>query len=303
MLPLLREAGYEVTGTTRVASRAEELRAAGITPVVVDVYDRAALGAAMLAARPDVVVHQLTDLPHGLKAELMAEGLIRNARLRIEGTRNLVDAALGAGVRRLVAQSIAFVYAPGREPHDESDPLNSPAEEPWRSTMEGVVTLERLATTTSGLDGLVLRYGMFYGPGTGFEAAAGQAGGACRRGGAGGDARDRARGAGNLQRRRGRRRGIDRQSAPRVELGPELQAEKLRSALICARQAVTPFSPSVVDISVIPSESASRGTPDLSAPRLSRYSPGKIGVLRLAQRSLRMTQKRASPDEHCFCPR
>lgn len=174
MLPLLREAGYEVTGTTRIASRAEELRAAGITPVIVNVYDRAALGAAMLAARPDVVVHQLTDLPHGLKAELMAEGLIRNARLRIEGTRNLVDAALGAGVRRLVAQSIAFVYAPGREPHDESDPLNSPAEEPWRSTMEGVVTLERLATTTSGLDGLVLRYGMFYGLGTGFEAAAGK---------------------------------------------------------------------------------------------------------------------------------
>ena len=174
MLPLLRAAGYEVTGTTRVASKAEELRAAGITPAVVDVYDRAALGAAMRAARPDVVVHQLTDLPPGLKAELMAEGLIRNARVRIEGTRNVVDAALGAGVRRLVAQSIAFVYAPGPEPHDESDPLNSPAEEPWRTTMEGVVTLERLATTTSGLDGLVLRYGIFYGPGTGFETAPGK---------------------------------------------------------------------------------------------------------------------------------
>jgi nucleoside-diphosphate-sugar epimerase len=174
MLPLLREARYEVTGTTRVASKAEELRAAGITPAVVDVYDRAALKVAMRAARPDVVVHQLTDLPPGLKAELMAEGLIRSARVRIEGTRNLVDAALGAGVRRLVAQSIAFVYAPGREPHDESDPLNSPAEEPWRTTMEGVVTLERLATTTSGLDGLVLRYGMFYGPGTGFETAPGK---------------------------------------------------------------------------------------------------------------------------------
>jgi nucleoside-diphosphate-sugar epimerase len=174
MLPLLREARYEVTGTTRVASKAEELRAAGITPAVVDVYDRAALKVAMRAARPDVVVHQLTDLPPGLKAELMAEGLIRSARVRIEGTRNLVDAALGAGVRRLVAQSIAFVYAPGREPHDESDPLNSPAEGPWRTTMEGVVTLERLATTTSGLDGLVLRYGMFYGPGTGFETAPGK---------------------------------------------------------------------------------------------------------------------------------
>jgi nucleoside-diphosphate-sugar epimerase len=170
MLPLLREAGYEVTGTTRVAPKAEELRAAGITPAIVDVFDAAALSAAVLAARPDVVVHQLTDLPQGLKPELMAEGLMRNARVRIEGTRNLVESALRAGARRFIAQSIAFVYAPGREPHDESDPLISPAEEPWRTTMEGVVTLERLTTSSAGFDGLVLRYGMFYGPGTGFEA-------------------------------------------------------------------------------------------------------------------------------------
>jgi nucleoside-diphosphate-sugar epimerase len=174
MLPLLRKAGYEVTGTTRSASKTEELRAVGITPVIVDVFDAAALGSAMLAVRPDVVVHQLTDLPYGLKAELMAEGLVRNARVRIEGTRNLVDAAVRAGASRFIAQSIAFVYAPGREPHDESDPLNSPAEEPWRSTMEGVVTLERLTTSSAGFDGLVLRYGMFYGPGTGFEAAPGK---------------------------------------------------------------------------------------------------------------------------------
>jgi nucleoside-diphosphate-sugar epimerase len=174
MLPMLREAGYEVTGTTRAASKTEELRAAGITPVIVDVFDAAGLGAAMLEARPHVVVHQLTDLPYGLKAELMAEGLARNARVRIEGTRNLVDAALRAGARRFIAQSIAFVYATGREPHDESDPLNAPAEEPWRSTMEGVVTLERLTTSSAGFDGLVLRYGMFYGPGTGFEVAPGK---------------------------------------------------------------------------------------------------------------------------------
>jgi nucleoside-diphosphate-sugar epimerase len=174
MLPLLREAGYEVTGTTRVASKAEELRAAGITPAIVDVFDAAALDAVMLAARPDVVVHQLTDLPPGLKPELMAEGLLCNARVRIEGTRNLVDAALRAGARRFIAQSIAFVYAPGREPHDEGDPLLSTAEEPWRTTMEGVVTLERLTTASPGFAGLVLRYGMFYGPGTGFESAPGK---------------------------------------------------------------------------------------------------------------------------------
>jgi nucleoside-diphosphate-sugar epimerase len=174
MLPLCREAGYEMTGTTRVESKAEELRAAGITPVVLDVFDAAALNAAVAAARPDVVVHQLTDLPPGLKPELMAAGLLRNARVRIEGTRNLVDAARRAGVRRLVAQSIAFVYAPGREPHDEDDPLMAPAEEPWRSTMEGVVTLERLTTSSPGFDGLVLRYGMLYGPGTGADVAPGR---------------------------------------------------------------------------------------------------------------------------------
>ena len=174
MLPLLRAAGYEVTGTTRAASKAEELRAAGVTPVVVDAFDPSALTAAVAAARPDVVVHQLTDLPPGLKAELMAEGLIRNARLRIDGTRNLVGAALGAGARRFIAQSIAFVYAEGPKPYEEGAPLMSPTEEPWRTTMEGVTTLERLAVSTPGFDGIVLRYGMFYGPGSGFETAPGK---------------------------------------------------------------------------------------------------------------------------------
>ena len=172
MLPLLRQCGYDVIGTTRIPAKAEELRAAGVTPAVLDVFDSGAVSAAVASARPDVIVHQLTDLPAGLKPELMNDGLLRNARLRMEGTRNLVEAALGAGVRRVVAQSIAFVYAPGREPHEENDPLLSPEEEPWRSTLQGVVTLERLVTATAGFDGLVLRYGMFYGPGTGFEAAA-----------------------------------------------------------------------------------------------------------------------------------
>ncbi|HZO80923.1 MAG TPA: NAD(P)-dependent oxidoreductase [Candidatus Binataceae bacterium] len=170
MLPLLRRAGHDVAGTTRSQAKAQSLRAAGIEPVVVDVYDADALCAAVAAARPDVIVHQLTDLPAALKAELMAEGLMRNARLRIEGTRNLVEAALRAGVRRMVAQSIAFVYAPGPEPHAESHPLLRGAEGVMHATMEGVTTLERLTTATPGLGGLVLRYGMFYGPGTGFDA-------------------------------------------------------------------------------------------------------------------------------------
>ncbi len=174
MLPLLLRGGHEVTGTTRSQAKAESLRAAGVRPAVVDVYDAEGLAAAVAAARPDVVVHQLTDLPAGLKPELMAEGLARNARLRIEGTHNLVEAARRAGVRRLVAQSIAFVYAPGPEPHAESDPLLHADEGVMRTTMEGVTALERLTTATPGLDGLVLRYGMFYGPGTGFDIAPGR---------------------------------------------------------------------------------------------------------------------------------
>lgn len=174
MLPLLLRDGHEVTGTTRSHAKAEGLRAAGVRPAVVDVYNAVALAAAVAAARPEVIVHQLTDLPAGLKPELMAEGLVRNARIRIEGTRNLVEAALRAGARRLVAQSIAFVYAPGPEPHAESDPLISAAEGAMRATMEGVATLERLTTATAGIEGVVLRYGMFYGPGTGFDAAPGR---------------------------------------------------------------------------------------------------------------------------------
>ena len=100
----------------------------------------------------------------------MAAVLARNARIRIEGTRNLVDAALAAGARRMVAQSIAFVYAGGPEPHRESDPLASDAGERG-VTVRGVRALEQTVTGTAGLVGLVLRYGRLYGPGTWTETA------------------------------------------------------------------------------------------------------------------------------------
>src|SRR6516162_2121858 len=116
LVPLLLDAGHDVVGTTRSAAKAEALRAAGVEPVVVDVFDAPALSRAVSAARPDVVVHQLTDLPPGLDPGQMTEGSQRNARMRREGTRNLVVAALGSSVRRLIAQSIAWMYAPGPEP-------------------------------------------------------------------------------------------------------------------------------------------------------------------------------------------
>ena len=96
-----------MTGTTRAPARAVELRAAGVTPLLVDVFDAAALREALVAARPDIAVQQITDLPRGLPPERMTEGIERNARIRREGTANLVRAAVHAGVPRVVAQSIA----------------------------------------------------------------------------------------------------------------------------------------------------------------------------------------------------
>ena len=158
LIPLLLQAGHSVVGTTRTAAKAESLRTLGIEPAVVDVFDAAALMKAVRAARPEIVIHQLTDLPKDLNPNEMAEGRIRNARIRKEGTRNLVRAAAEAGARRLISQSIAWVYASGPEPHTESD-LVSPEQ-------AGVITLEDLTLSTPTLEGVVLRYGQLYGHGT-----------------------------------------------------------------------------------------------------------------------------------------
>ncbi|MBI3563310.1 MAG: NAD(P)-dependent oxidoreductase [Gammaproteobacteria bacterium] len=167
LVPLLLEAGYEVFGTTRSAVKAEELKLAGVKPIIVDVFDSSALSRSMAAVSPDIVIHQLTDLPPGLDPSRMAEALVRNARIRSEGTQNLLTAACKAGARRLIAQSIAWVYAPGQEPHSEADPLDIQAEGVRAISVQGVATLERLTLHSPPLEGIVLRYGHLYGPGTG----------------------------------------------------------------------------------------------------------------------------------------
>ena len=167
LVPLLIEAGHKVTGTTRSGEAASELRARGVTAVVVDVYDAAALHDAVVRAQPDVVMHQLTDLPKVLDRARPAGGFAGNTRLRIEGTANLVVAAQAAGARRLIAQSIAFAYAPGPEPHAETDPLASPEGDSSHAvTARGVRALEDAVLGAAGLTGIVLRYGRLWGPGT-----------------------------------------------------------------------------------------------------------------------------------------
>ena len=175
LILLLLSDGHDVTGTTRSAAKARELQAQGIKPVVVDAFDPEVLRDALVRARPEVVIHQLTDLAQGLDPAQLRTVLARNSRLRIEGTGNLVAAAKAAGVRRLIAQSIAFAYANGPEPHPESDPLASPeGDDPSAITARGVWALEDAVLEASGFEGIVLRYGRLYGPGTWHAAASGK---------------------------------------------------------------------------------------------------------------------------------
>lgn len=168
LVRLLLADGWQVYGATRSAANAEQLRSLGIEPVVVDVFDGAALQAHMLHCAPAAVIHQLTDL-RGINDPALRAGLLeRNAELRITGTRNLVAAAVAAGAKRMVAQSIAFVYADGPTPYTEEQPLSKAAER--QRTVEAVMSLEQ-QVLAAPLEGLVLRYGHFYGPGTGVDTA------------------------------------------------------------------------------------------------------------------------------------
>ena len=164
LVPLLIAAGHDVAGTTRSADAAGKLEAAGVRPAIVDVYDATALERAAIDARPDAVVHQLTDLPQSFDEKALAASYPRNSRIRVEGTRNLIAAARAAGARRFVVQSIAFAYAPGREPYVEDDPLNL-ADGPRLVTVRRAADMEQ-QVLASGMEGVVLRYGLFYGPGT-----------------------------------------------------------------------------------------------------------------------------------------
>lgn len=169
LLPRLREAGHEVVAMTRTAAKADALRAGGAEPVVCDVLDAAAVRDAVVAAKPEAVIHHLTDLPQRMTPKAMNEGLEATARLRTEGTANLVAAAREAGARRFVAQSVAFAYAPKATGlHEESDPL-------WvdgiaAGTGGAVAELERQVTTAEEIEGLALRFGFWYGPGTAYAS-------------------------------------------------------------------------------------------------------------------------------------
>jgi nucleoside-diphosphate-sugar epimerase len=165
---LLVADGWQVFGTTRSSDKAGVLRALGVEPVIVDVFDERRLHSSVTAIQPAIVIHQLTDLPPGLEPAKMAEAVERTAYMREVGTRHLLNAAVAAGVTRVVAQSIAFAYAPGPLPYNEGAPLNVDAPLSAGRTARGVASLEA-QVLQAPMEALILRYGRFYGPGTGFD--------------------------------------------------------------------------------------------------------------------------------------
>lgn len=167
LVPLLRADGWRVVGLTRRQDKSALLRSLGAEPVIADIFDRDALMRAIEAARPQIVIHQLTDLPPGLDPLLMEKAASLNARIRDEGTRNLVASAIACGVDRLIAQSVAFAYA-GPPPYSEDASLAVDADGRLGVSARGVASLER-QVLDAPLSGLVLRYGRFYGPGSGFD--------------------------------------------------------------------------------------------------------------------------------------
>jgi nucleoside-diphosphate-sugar epimerase len=168
LLPLLIGNGHQVTAMTRTNGKVAGLRAAGAEPVVADALDREAVARAVAAARPEVVVHQLTDLAGTTGMRRFDREFAATNRLRTEGTDHLVAAARAAGARRLVAQSFAgWPFARvGGPVKTEQDPLDPDPPAELRRTLDAIRHLESAVLEAEGLEGVVLRYGSFYGPGT-----------------------------------------------------------------------------------------------------------------------------------------
>lgn len=171
LLPRLTQQGHQVTAITRSPEKIEQIRASGATAVVADVFDRAKLTEAVLKAEPEVVIHQLTNLPAQIDPRRVTQALAQTNKLRREGTQILMEAAQMAGARTFIAQSISSYYDPaGRAPASEDEPLYQNPPAAFASIVQAINSLEDTVLNTSGINGMILRYGYFYGPGTAYAA-------------------------------------------------------------------------------------------------------------------------------------
>ncbi len=169
LVPQLVAAGHDVTATTRRPEKVELLRALGATPAVLDALDERAVMTAVCSAAPDVVMNQLTELPQRYEPRKLGPYLEASARLRVDGTRHLLAGARAVGATRFVYQSIAFMYAlTGAWIVDEDAPIAVDAPDPFGASVRGTLEGERLTLEAGEVEGVVLRYGQLYGPGTYF---------------------------------------------------------------------------------------------------------------------------------------
>ena len=173
LIPLLVRNGHTVTGTTRTPAKAAALRELGAEPVIVDGLDRAAVLDAVAAAGPEAIVHQMTALAGLTDLRRFERAFAMTNRLRTEGTEHLLAAARATGVERVVAQSYAgWPYArTGGPVKTEDDPLDSDPPKGVRTTLDAMCRLEAMVGEAGGT---ILRYGGFYGPGTGMAPAGDQ---------------------------------------------------------------------------------------------------------------------------------
>jgi nucleoside-diphosphate-sugar epimerase len=168
LVSALAEAGHEVTVFSRSEERVTALGIPGIVAAVGDALDSESLGRAVHDAAPEVIVNELTNLPKSPNPIAMKRGLDQTIRLRTEASKTLMHAARAAGARRVIAQSISFVYRPGPGVRTEVDPLWTDAGGQIGHLAQSMATLESVTLGDDTVEGVVLRYGSFYGAGTYF---------------------------------------------------------------------------------------------------------------------------------------
>ncbi|MEH2119257.1 NAD-dependent epimerase/dehydratase family protein [Nostoc sp.] len=168
LIAQLHAQGHDVVALTRSPERAQTLAEQGVESAIADVFDADAVKAAINSVQPEVVIEQLTSLPKTYTGESMGAAAALNTRIRREGGGNVLAAAQAAGVRRYLRQSIAFWAVPGTGLADEETPLAIEASGAVAADITTVTEIERRLLETSNLEGIILRYGFFYGPGTWF---------------------------------------------------------------------------------------------------------------------------------------
>jgi 2-alkyl-3-oxoalkanoate reductase len=174
LVPQLIAAGHDVIGTTRTAAKAEIIRRMGAEPVIADGLDAPSIRAAVIAAKPDLVIDQMTGLADVTDLRHFDRAFATTNRLRIQGTDFLLAAAREAGVKRFIAQSFCgWTYGRGGEAvKTEADRLDPDPPEELRHTLQAIQHLEDAVTNSASPEGIVLRYGSFYGPDTGMLSRA-----------------------------------------------------------------------------------------------------------------------------------